>query len=584
MELTTLLFLGFFAAVALLNYTLPRVLRPYCLLAASYLFYCWGANDRLLVPVLIAATLVTWGCGLVIGKCRIGPVRVIFLLLAVFTCVGLLFYYKYWNLLAADILSGTVLQPRTDMVTPLGLGYFTLAALSYTIDVYKRRCKVELNPLHYALFVSFFPTMTTGPIERYPHFRPQIHKSRRFSYTRCAGGAFRMLWGYTKKMVLADNMNLYIKMVYDTPAEMNGPNLVAATLLFSLRLYLDFSGCCDIAIGAARILGYDLLENFHSPFEATSFAGLWQRWHMSLTGWLRDYIYIPLGGSRCNVVRHMLNTLIVFAVSGLWHGADLRYLEWGIACGVISVIAQLSKAPRKVLWRYNPLYREPAVQTFLQRCITYLLFSFTMVFFASAIYNAAPGEVFAGILQGWQGGFAAGWEALPIWPPAAALRPPAGGVDLRYRHCAGHGAQRQQCCRWIRKQCFVLRWTVYYAAAVSILFFAAFGQSAFIYQQFLTGEGDQLCQHRPLLPPARHQKVSRSAVAARRQPTTSKNIRSLTAQTPQKAKYLRSLFAWFGPPVILWQQNVVQVCPVHSHSGFHGLVQLYGRPQWPVPG
>ena len=223
MELTTLLFLGFFAAVALLNYTLPRVLRPYCLLAASYLFYCWGANDRLLVPVLVAATLVTWGCGLVIGKCRIGPVRVIFLLLAVFTCVGLLFYYKYWNLLAADILSGMVLQPRTDMVTPLGLGYFTLAALSYTIDVYKRRCKVELNPLHYALFVSFFPTMTTGPIERYPHFRPQIHKSRRFSYTRCAGGAFRMLWGYTKKMVLADNLSHYVSLVYGDVGSMSGP-------------------------------------------------------------------------------------------------------------------------------------------------------------------------------------------------------------------------------------------------------------------------------------------------------------------------------------------------------------------------
>ena len=327
--------------------------------------------------------------------------------------------------------------------------------------------------------------MTTGPIERYPHFRPQIHKSRRFSYTRCAGGAFRMLWGYTKKMVLADNMNLYIKMVYDTPAEMNGPNLVAATLLFSLRLYLDFSGCCDIAIGAARILGYDLLENFHSPFEATSFAGLWQRWHMSLTGWLRDYIYIPLGGSRCNVVRHMLNTLIVFAVSGLWHGADLRYLEWGIACGVISVIAQLSKVPRKMLWRYNPLYREPAVQTFLQRCITYLLFSFTMVFFASAIYNAAPGEVFAGILQGWQGGFAAGWESVTNLATSSGIdgRLPVvltcgTAIVLAMEHNGNNVA------RWIRKQCFVLRWTVYYAAAVSILFFAAFGQSAFIYQQF----------------------------------------------------------------------------------------------------
>ena len=198
MELTTLLFLGFCGSGAFELYPAPcsaPLLSAGCQLPVLLL----GANDRLLVPVLVAATLVTWGCGLVIGKCRIGPVRVIFLLLAVFTCVGLLFYYKYWNLFATDILGGTVLQPHTDMVTPLGLGYFTLAALSYTIDVYKRRCKVELNPLHYALFVSFFPAMTTGPIERYPHFRPQIHKSRRFSYTRCAGGAFRMLWGYTKR-------------------------------------------------------------------------------------------------------------------------------------------------------------------------------------------------------------------------------------------------------------------------------------------------------------------------------------------------------------------------------------------------
>lgn len=222
-------------------------------------------------------------------------------------------------------------------------------------------------------------------------------------------------------MVLADNMNLYIKMVYDTPAEMNGPNLVAATLLFSLRLYLDFSGCCDIAIGAARILGYDLLENFHSPFEATSFAELWQRWHMSLTGWLRDYIYIPLGGSRCNVVRHMLNTLIVFAVSGLWHGADLRYLEWGIACGVISVIAQLTKAPRKVLWRYNPLYREPAVQTFLQRCITYLLFSFTMVFLLPPFTTLPPARYSPEYCRAGRAALRLDGKALPIWSPAAAL-------------------------------------------------------------------------------------------------------------------------------------------------------------------
>ena len=337
-------------------------------------------------------------------------------------------------------------------------------------------------------------------------------------------------------MVLADNMNLYIKMVYDTPAEMNGPNLVAATLLFSLRLYLDFSGCCDIAIGAARILGYDLLENFHSPFEATSFAGLWQRWHMSLTGWLRDYIYIPLGGSRCNAVRHMLNTLIVFAVSGLWHGADLRYLEWGIACGVISVIAQLSKAPRKVLWRYNPLYREPAVQTFLQRCITYLLFSFTMVFFASAIYNAAPGEVFAGILQGWQGGFAAGWESVTNLVTSSGIdgRLPVvltcgTAIVLAMEHngnnVAAGSASSALCC--VGRSIMPLRYP-----SCSL---PRSGSRRSFTSNF-NGEGDQLCQHRPLLPPRAAPKRSAAVLLPPRPaspPQSEKNPLPHRADTPK---------------------------------------------------
>ena len=163
MEVTTLLFLGFFAAVTILNYALPRVARPYFLLAASYAFFCWSPTNRALLPVLLTATAVTWLCGLVIGKSRQKPVRVLFLTAAVLTCVGLLVYYKYWNLLA-DSFGGTVAAHRDDLIAPMGLGYFTLAALSYTIDVYRRRCKVETNLLHYALFVSFFPTLVTGPI------------------------------------------------------------------------------------------------------------------------------------------------------------------------------------------------------------------------------------------------------------------------------------------------------------------------------------------------------------------------------------------------------------------------------------
>ena len=484
MELTTLLFLGFFAAVALLNYTLPRVLRPYCLLAASYLFYCWGANDRLLVPVLVAATLATWGCGLVIGKCRIGPVRVIFLLLAVFTCVGLLFYYKYWNLLAADILSGTVLQPRTDMVTPLGLGYFTLAALSYTVDVYKRRCKVELNPLHYALFVSFFPTMTTGPIERYPHFRPQIHKSRRFSYTRCAGGAFRMLWGYTKKMVIADNLSHYVSLVYGDVGSMSGPNLVAATVLFAVQLYMDFSGCCDIALGAARILGYDLIENFQSPFEARTFNDFWRRWHISMTSWFRDYVYFSLGGSRCAPWRHYLNIVIVFVCSGLWHGADWRYLAWGLFTGLLAAFGVMTARVRQRINRYNPLYRMGWFKVFWQCLFTNALFCLTLVFFASAIYNTDPFAVYGSLLQGWDG-LTGSWAQVSnlIYSSGIDGRLP---VVLLFGCFVVFAAEHKgrSVARWIRQQVWPLRWTLYYGMAAAILFFAAFGQSAFIYQQY----------------------------------------------------------------------------------------------------
>ena len=150
--------------------------------------------------------------------------------------------------------------------------------------MFRKRCRVEPNLLHYAMFVSFFPTMITGPIERYPHLRPQIKNPRRFSYSRCAGGLFRILWGYMKKMVIADNLAVYVSLVYGDYAHMSGPNLAAATLLFALQLYMDFSGCCDIVLGAARILGYDLIENFQSPFGATSFADLWRWWHISMTG------------------------------------------------------------------------------------------------------------------------------------------------------------------------------------------------------------------------------------------------------------------------------------------------------------
>lgn len=482
MTLTSLVYLGFFAAVAVLHYVLPRVLRPYFLLVANYAFYCYAPQYRPLALVLAGATLITWLCGLVIGSTRVKAVRVLFLLLTLLGGAGVLLYYKYWGLVA-DLVGGTAL-PRHDLLAPLGLSYFLFAAMSYTIDVFKRRCKVEYNPLHYAMFVSFFPTMITGPIERYPHLRPQLKQPRRFSYQRCAGGLFRILWGYMKKMVIADNLARYVGLVYGTPDTMAGPQLAAASLLFIVQLYMDFSGCCDIALGVGRILGYDLIENFRAPFEATSFSELWNRWHISMTSWFRDYIYFPMGGSRCNLVRRSLNVIIVFTVSGLWHGAEWQYLLWGLICGVISAVGRATLPARKVLWRHNPLYRAAWLQTLIQRCVTVLLFAFAMSCFACALYGADPFGVYAGMLQGWQG-------LAPAWQSVTALIHDSG-IDGRMPvvlTCAvvivllaeSHG---RNVARWIRQQNFVLRWTLYYAAGTAILFFGAFGQSAFIYQQF----------------------------------------------------------------------------------------------------
>lgn len=473
MQVNTLIYLAFFAAAALLNYALPRVARPYFLLAASYLFYGWSPANRALLPVLLGATVVTWAAGLAIGKSRNRLVRAFFLLLAVGGGVGLLFFYKYI----------TLFRDIPDLVTPLGLSYFTFAALSYSIDVYKKRCRVESNLLHYALFVSFFPTMFTGPIERYPHFRPQIQKSRRFSYNRCAGGAFRMLWGYTKKMVLADNLAQYVSMVYREADTMGGPNLLAATLLFSVYLYMDFSGSCDIALGAARILGYDLIENFQTPFGSTTFQELWTRWHVSMNGWFRDYIYFPLGGSRCSLPRQLFNLMAVFTISGLWHGADLRFLLWGVSCGAVVVLSKLTAAPRAFLSRCNPLYRAAWFRVFFRRCIVFLLFSFTMVFFACALYDQDPLVIYGGIPQGWQG-LSAAFASISstVYNVGLDGRMPVVltvGTALVFAAEAG----RRNVARWIRKQNFVLRWVLYYACGAAILFFAAFGQSAFIYQQ-----------------------------------------------------------------------------------------------------
>lgn len=302
MDFNTPIFLGFFAAVALLTYCVPRQAKPYLLLVASYVFYMYKPENARLVALLVSVTVVTWCAGVALGSRKLRNVwaRRAFLWLALAVALGILFFYKYFDFfgqLAADIgaiFGGSGKFASLDLIAPLGLSYFTFQSLGYVIDVYQHKARPQLNLFKYALFVSFFACIFTGPIERAEHLMPQLENPRPFNYSRMAGGAFRMLWGYFKKMVLADGIGQFVSAVYGGASTAAGPYLVAASLLFSYQIYLDFSGCCDIAIGGARILGVDLLENFNRPFAATSYTELWNRWHMSLTNWFRDYIFTPL--------------------------------------------------------------------------------------------------------------------------------------------------------------------------------------------------------------------------------------------------------------------------------------------------
>ena len=487
MDFNSLAFLGFFAVAAILTYCFPRKAKPYFLLLASYAFYLYKPQNAKLVALLISATVITYCCGILLEKAANKHARIAVLSLSLAGCLGILFYFKYFSFFnqtlhdLVGIFGGSIKVAQLDLIAPLGLSYFTFQSLGYVIDVYKKRVTAVYNPVKYALFVSFFPCIFTGPIERADHLIPQFDAPKKFNYSRMAGGAFRMLWGYFKKMVLADTIGLFVSTVYGAPAKSLGPYLVLASLLFSYQLYLDFSGCCDIAIGGARILGFTLMENFDRPFAATSYSDLWRRWHISLSSWFRDYLYIPMGGSRCPRWRQVINLMVTFLASGLWHGANLGYVIWGALNGVLLVIGKLTGKARAKLNEKNPLAKVPFLLHFFQRVWVYLCFTLCIVFFAAALYGSSAGDVFSGMLTGWAGftwaGFTAGLASRSLsLTTIGLLTLGCCFVELvEWRGCVSS---------WIRRQWFIIRWPIYYALALAILFFGVFGKSAFIYQNY----------------------------------------------------------------------------------------------------
>lgn len=292
-------------------------------------------------------TVISYSAGLILEKCNNPKYKKKILIGSIIGCLLVLFFFKYFNFTSRTISAvlskfAIQLQPITlNLLLPVGISFYTFQVISYIIDVYKKNIKAESNFGIYATFVSFFPQLVAGPIERTSNLLPQIKKQHKFDEELALSGAKLMLWGYFKKLVIADNVAQYVDLVYENLANYKGFDLLLATFFFTIQIYCDFSGYSDIAIGTARLFGINLTINFKSPYLSSSIKEFWSRWHISLSTWFRDYIYIPLGGNRCSKVKQIFNLLVTFLVSGLWHGANWTFVIWGGIHGLAQVIENI---------------------------------------------------------------------------------------------------------------------------------------------------------------------------------------------------------------------------------------------------
>ncbi len=334
----------FLPIVFAIYWAIPNKYRWILLLVSSYYFYMsWNPKYIILI---FGTTLISYMAGLLMEKSGSRSYRKAVLVTALIICLGVLAVFKYLNFFLDSftaLLSRFAIQlhPMTvKLILPVGISFYTFQTLSYAIDVYKGKVKACRNFGVYAAFISFFPQLVAGPIERTENLLPQITSEKKFDYEEASYGLKLMVWGFFKKLVIADTAATYVDAAFSSVASCTGLDLFLALVFFSFQVYCDFSGYSDIAIGSARLLGIKLVKNFDSPYFSTSIREVWMRWHISLSTWFRDYVYIPLGGSRCSKVRRDVNLLITFLLSGLWHGANWTYVIWGGLNGLGQIIEE----------------------------------------------------------------------------------------------------------------------------------------------------------------------------------------------------------------------------------------------------
>jgi alginate O-acetyltransferase complex protein AlgI len=384
-------------------------LQNFLLLLASYFFYaCW---DWRFLFLLLFSTALDYFTGIKMAEAKNQDNKTAWFWLSIIVNLGFLGVFKYYNFFVdsfAEALMGFGIQANfwtLQVILPVGISFYTFHGLSYVIDIYKERIQPERNIVTYSLFVSYFPLLVAGPIERATHLLPQIKKKRNFDYSKVIDGVHQIIWGLFKKVVIADNCALYANDIFDHYESMNSLSLLLGTIYFSFQIYGDFSGYSDIAIGTSKLFGIDLLRNFNYPYFSRDMAEFWRRWHISLTTWFRDYLYIPLGGSRGGIMMKIRNTFIIFLVSGFWHGANWTFIVWGALHAAYFLPLLITQKNRNNLDCVAKGKSLPSAKELGSMILTFGLTAIAWVFFRSKTISEAWSYLKKMFSFDFQGGF-----------------------------------------------------------------------------------------------------------------------------------------------------------------------------------
>jgi D-alanyl-lipoteichoic acid acyltransferase DltB (MBOAT superfamily) len=474
-------FLIFFPIVVVVYFLLPFRVRWLFLLAASYFFYMSWEPEYIIL--LIFSTLVGYFTALGMSRTSDDRRRKTIMIVGVIAGLSVLFFFKYFNFFTQslqslfNLLNIDIAMPIISVILPIGISFYTFHTLNYIFEVYWRREPVETHAGKLGLFVAFFPLLVAGPIERSQRLLPQISTKHHVDYIRITDGLKLMAWGFFKKLVIADRLAVPVNTVYNDPTAYTGIPLIVATFMFAIQIYCDFSGYTDIAIGAAKVMGFDLMTNFRRPYFSSSISEFWRRWHISLSSWFRDYLYIPLGGNRVKLPRMYFNIMIVFLVSGLWHGASWTFVIWGGLHGLYLVGALVlgSLSAKYLAGKFNPKYT--AYFSRLKIPITFGLVLIAWVFFRA---NSLPDAIyilthmFSGIEL--RGGY--GLNLGGVYEVGLIL------ASLIILFVVDFMQEKGYSLRNLNTKPLVFRWVVYYALVFSILLFGKLGSTEFIYFQF----------------------------------------------------------------------------------------------------